>query len=93
MLTLENLRNNHFISTGDKVTYSRRVHDNIFLEYDTRDGFITIVRFLERPKHNVDHVDIIFPHKIDSTAKLQSLANLFDGNFGHNVEGVTSEVA
>ena len=80
-LTKEQLENYGFSSIGDNFTFSKRVHERIFLEYDTCDGFVTIVRFLEIPKHNTDRVKIIFPHKIDTESKLKSLTDIFTGNF------------
>jgi hypothetical protein len=79
MITTTDLRKFHFTPTGDNITYSRKIHANIFLEYDTQDGFVTIIRFLGQAKHNIDRVKIIFPHKIDTTTKLKKLVNLFTG--------------
>jgi hypothetical protein len=79
MITVAELRKNHFTPTGDSVTYSRKVHADIFLEYDIQDGFITIIRFLGQTKHNIDRVKIIFPHKIDTVKKLKKVLNLFTG--------------
>lgn len=81
MLDIALLKQHHFTPTGDKITLARKVHENIFLEYDTTNGFVTIVRFLERPKHNKDSVTIVFPYKIDTEQKLLALSNLFTGNF------------
>lgn len=81
MISTAELKNYHYTSTGDSVTFSRKIHTNIFLEYDTRDGFITIIRFLEKEKHNVDRTKIVFPHKVDTVEKLKTLTDLFVGGF------------
>jgi hypothetical protein len=81
MISIEKLKENHFTPTGDRVTYSRKISACIFLEYDTQDGFLTIIRLLFKEKHNKDRVKIIFPHKIDTVAKLKTLTDLFSGTF------------
>lgn len=75
---LEYLKECGFVKQHCANSLAKRVHDNIYLEYDLNDGFITMVRFLEIPKHGVDRVKITLP-KIKTEQGLNNLLNIFEG--------------
>lgn len=50
--------------------FQLRIHELIWLEYDTNDGFITLVRYSER----IHHIDrIIIPKPVRSKQALKKL--------------------
>lgn len=73
----ETLKKHGFISQRKTEIYSKRISDIIFLEYDTDDSFMKMVRFKERSdlKPENRRVDIMIPKKIDTEEKLINLLN------------------
>jgi len=76
---LEFLLKQEFKSAGVPDIYSKRIHERIYIEYDLRDDFTTLVRFEEIEKYGIDRVKITIPRKIKTKQDLLNLLNILQG--------------
>lgn len=69
------LKKHHFCHTGESNKFSRKIYEDLFLEYDLEQGFMDLVRFLFIPKYNKDRVQITLPYKVNDQKKFLTLVN------------------